>query len=321
MLKIPQLRGADRAMNRLESLESFVAVVESGQFTIAAERLGIGKSVISRRVSELEEHLGALLLQRTTRTLSLTDAGREFYPRAVQVLEDLDEAEQSVSRAQQELSGRLRLAAPLSFGLIHLAKALTGFSDLHPRVVLDIDLNDSEVDLVQEGIDLALRIGDLGNSTMVARPLAPINFALCASPDYLQRMGTPESLEALAQHKGLCYTNLPEPQKWRFIDPTARPQTIRIPLHMQSNNGQLLLDAACAGQGISLTPTFIAYQAIQDGRLKAILTDYQIPPVTAYAIYPNRRFIPQRVRVLADYLREQFGDQPYWDKGLKPLIS
>ncbi|MEJ2621502.1 MAG: LysR family transcriptional regulator [Candidatus Thiodiazotropha sp.] len=308
-------------MNRLESLQSFVAVVESGQFTIAAERLGIGKSVISRRVSELEEHLGALLLQRTTRTLSLTDAGREFYPRAVQVLEDLDEAEQSVLRSQQELSGRLRLAAPLSFGLIHLPNALTGFSNLHPRVVLDIDLNDSEVDLVQEGVDLALRIGNLDNSTMVARPLAPINFVLCASPDYLQRLGTPQSLEALAQHKGLCYSNLPEPQKWRFIDPIGRTQTIRIPLQMQSNNGQLLLNAASAGVGICLSPTFIAYQAIQDGRLKAILTDYQIPSVTAYAIYPNRRFIPQRVRALADYLREQFGDQPYWDKGLKPLIS
>ena len=308
-------------MNRLESLESFVAVVESGQFTIAADRLGIGKSVISRRVSELEEHLGALLLHRTTRTLSLTDAGREFYPRAVQVLEDLDEAEQSVSRSQQDLSGRLRLAAPLSFGLFHLSNALNGFSNLHPRVVLDIDLNDSEADLVQEGIDLALRIGDLDNSTMVARPLAPINFVLCASPEYLQRMGTPQSAEDLAEHRGLCYSNLPEPPKWPFIDPAGRAQTVRIPMQMQANNGQLLLDAASTGQGICLSPTFIAYQAILDGRLKPILTDHHIPPVTAYAVYPNRRFIPQRVRALADYLRQQFGDHPYWDEGLEHVIS
>jgi DNA-binding transcriptional LysR family regulator len=308
-------------MNRLESLESFVAVVESGQFTIAADRLGIGKSVISRRVSELEEYLGALLLQRTTRTLSLTDAGREFYPRAVQVLEDLDEAEQSVSRSQQGLSGRLRLAAPLSFGLLHLSNALTGFRKLHPRVVLDVDLNDSEVDLIQEGVDLALRIGDLNNSTMVARPLAPINFIICASPEYLQRHGTPQSAEDLTQHQGLCYSNLPEPQKWRLIDSSGHTQTARVPLQMQANNGQLLLDAASSGQGICLSPTFIAYQAVLDGRLKPILTDYHIPPVSAYAIYPNRRFIPQRVRVLADYLRQQFGDHPYWDSGLNHLVS
>jgi DNA-binding transcriptional LysR family regulator len=300
-------------MNRLECLESFVAVVESGQFGIAAERLGIGKSVISRRVSELEEHLGALLLQRTTRKLSLTDAGREFYPRAVQVLEDLDDAEQSVSRSQQELSGRIRLIAPLSFGLLHLSAALNRFNNQHPRVILDIDLNDSEVDLVQEGADLALRIGPLENSTMVARPLAPIHFVVCASPDYLERMGIPTTPQQLVSHNGLCYRNIPDPQKWHFLDNSGRSHTIRIPLRMQANNGQILLDAATSGQGICLSPTFLAYQAILDGHLIPILTDFPIPPVTAYAIYPNRRFIPQRVRTLADFLHEQFGDQPYWD--------
>ena len=300
-------------MNRLHALECFVAVVESGQFSVAAERLGIGKSVISRRVSELEEHLGALLLQRTTRKLSLTDAGREFYPRAVQVLEDLDEAEQSVSRSQQRLSGRIRLAAPLSFGLLHLSPALTRFCKEHPRVVLDIDLNDSEVDLVQEGVDLALRIGSLENSTMVARPLAPVHFVVCASPDYLEQHGTPKTPQQLTEHRGLCYSNLPEPQKWRFLDASGRVLTARILNHIQANNGQILLEAAIAGQGISLSPTFIAYQAIVEGRLIPILTEFTIPPVVAYAIYPNRRFIPQRVRVLAEFLWQQFGDKPYWD--------
>ncbi|MES9854721.1 MAG: LysR family transcriptional regulator [Candidatus Thiodiazotropha sp. L084R] len=303
-------------MNRLEFLESFVAVVESGQFSIAAERLGIGKPVISRRVSELEDHLGALLLQRTTRKLSLTDAGREFYPRAVQVLEDLNEAEQSVSRSQQELSGRIRLAAPLSFGLLHLSPALAIFNREHPRVILDIDLNDSEVDLVKEGIDLALRVGPLDNSTMVARPLAPIHFAVCASPDYLARKGIPKTPQELTEHRGLCYSNLPEPQKWPFLDESGRTLSVRIPLHMQANNGQILLEAAIGGQGICFSPTFIAYQAVLDGRLTPILADFSIPPATAYAIYPNRRFIPQRVRVLAEFLRKQFGDQPYWDEGL-----
>ena len=303
-------------MNRLECLESFVAVVESGQFSAAAERLGIGKSVISRRVSELEEHLGALLLQRTTRRLSLTDAGREFYPRAVQLLEDLAEAEQSVSRSQQKLSGRIRLAAPLSFGILHLAPALNVFISKHPNVILDTDFNDSEVDLIQEGVDLALRIGRLENSTMVALPLAPVRVMACASPGYLARHGTPQTPLDLTNHQGLCYSNLPEPQKWRFRDKSGRSLSVRIPLRMQANNGQILLEAAASGHGICLSPTFIAYQAILEGRLLPILSEFEIPSATAYAIYPNRRFIPQRVRALAEFLREQFGDRPYWDEGL-----
>ncbi|MET0028540.1 MAG: LysR family transcriptional regulator [Candidatus Thiodiazotropha sp.] len=303
-------------MNRLESLESFVAVVESGRFSTAAERLGIGKSVISRRVSELEDHLGALLLHRTTRQLSLTEAGRAFYPRAVQVLEDLSDAEQSVSQAQQELSGRIRLAAPLTFGQLHLAPALTAFMEQHPKVILDADFNDSEVNLIQEGIDLALRIGELADSSMVARPLAPIRLLACASPGYLAKHGIPQTPQDLEQHQGLCYSNMPEPQKWRFIDSTGRGLNIRIPLRMQANNGQILLEAAAAGHGICLTPTFIAYQAILEGRLVRILEDYQSPAATAYAIYPNRRFIPQRVRAFADYLRDLYGDQPYWDEGI-----
>jgi DNA-binding transcriptional LysR family regulator len=303
-------------MNRLECLESFVAVVESAQFSIAAERLKIGKSVISRRVSELEEYLGALLLQRTTRRLSLTDAGRAFYPRAIQVLEDLAEAEQSVSRSQQEISGRIRLAAPLSFGLLHLSPALTRFNSMHPQVILDIDLNDREVDLISEGVDLALRIGLLENSTMVARPMAPIRFVACASPEYLDRHGIPTTPHDLTDHQGLCYSNIPEPQKWHFHDDSERTQSVRIPLHMQANNGQILLEAAASGHGICLSPTFIAYQAILEGRLTPILTDYHISPVTAYTIYPNRRFIPQRVRMLAEFLQQQFGDRPYWDEVL-----
>ncbi|MCU7859422.1 MAG: LysR family transcriptional regulator [Candidatus Thiodiazotropha sp. (ex Lucinoma kastoroae)] len=306
-------------MDRLECLESFVAVVESGQFSAAAERLGIGKSVISRRVSELEEYLGALLIQRTTRRFSLTDAGRSFYPRAVQLLEDMAEAEQSVSTAQHTLNGRIRLAAPLSFGLLHLAPALNTFMAQHPGVVLDMDFNDSQVDLIQEGVDLALRIGHLEDSNMVALPLAPVRAIICASPGYLARYGTPETPEELSGHQGLCYSNLPEPQKWRFIDSNGASHTVRVENRMQANNGEIILQAAAAGHGVCLSPTFIAYQAILEGRLVPILRDYVIPSATAYAIYPNRRFIPQRVRVLADFLRDLFGDKPYWDELL--LIS
>lgn len=303
-------------MDRLECLESFVAVVESGQFSAAAERLGIGKSVISRRVSELEEYLGALLIQRTTRRLSLTDAGRAFYPRTLQLLEDLAEAEQSVSAAQHALNGRIRLAAPLSFGLLHLAPALNAFMNRHPGVILDMDFNDSQVDLIQEGVDLALRIGRLEDSTMVALPLAPVRAIICASPGYLARYGTPKTPEELSGHQGLCYTNLPEPQKWRFIDREGSSHTVRVDNRMQANNGEILLEAAAAGHGVCLSPTFIAYRAILEGRLVPLLENFKIPSATAYAIYPTRRFVPLRVRALADYLRDQFGERPYWDEGL-----
>lgn len=303
-------------MNRFGSLECFVAVVEAGQFSAAAARLGLGKSVVSRRVSELEEHLGARLLQRTTRHLALTEAGRDFYPRALQLLEDLAEAEQALSSGQRALGGRIRLAAPLSFGLMHLAPALNAFMEAHPGVVLDLDLDDSQVDLIREGVDLALRIGRLGDSSMVALPLAPIHFLIVASPAYLRRHGAPDSPEALEEHPALCYSNLSEPNRWRLIDSRGKPHSITMTPRLLVNNGDLLLQAAIAGLGIGMTPTFNAYRALREGQLIAILQDYRIDPVNAYVIYPSRRFVPQRVRILVEFLRERFGERPYWDEGI-----
>jgi DNA-binding transcriptional LysR family regulator len=303
-------------MDRLDSLESFVAVVEAGQFSAAAERLGIGKSVVSRRVSELEEHLGARLLQRTTRRLSLTEAGRDFYPRALQLLEDLAEAEQSVSSGQQALSGRIRLATPLTFGLLHLAPLINRFMQAHPGVVLDLDMNDGQVNLIQEGVDLALRIGSLGDSSLIALPLAPVRALIVASPDYLSRNGTPATPEELQSHPALCYSNLPEPQKVQLTDRNGRDATITLSLRLLANNGDLLLGAAEAGLGICRSPTFIAYRAIQEGRLVPLLRDYRLPVATAYAVYPSRRFVPLRVRALMEYLQQEFGEHPYWDEGL-----
>jgi len=303
-------------MDRLDSLESFVAVVEAGQFTTAAERLGIGKSVLSRRVSELEEHLGARLLQRTTRRLSLTDAGREFYPRALQLLEDLAEAEQSVSSGQQAVRGRIRLATPLTFGLLHLVPLLNRFLESHPGVTLDLDMDDAQVNLIQEGIDLALRIGRMEDSSLIALPLATIRGLIVASPDYLARHGTPDTAQDLTGHRGLCYSNLPEPQKWRLTDRDGKTLVINMELRLQTNNGDMLLEAAASGLGICISPTFIAYRAIREGRVVPILRDYSVLDATAYVVYPSRRFVPVRVRVLVEFLQQAFGDRPYWDEGL-----
>ena len=303
-------------MDRLVALESFVAVVEAGQFSAAAERLGLGKSVISRRISELEEHLDARLLQRTTRRLSLTEAGREFYPRALQLMEDMAEAEQSVSSGQQALSGRIRLATPLTFGLLHLAPLINRFLHNHPRVVLDLDMDDSQVNLIQEGVDLALRIGQLEDSSMIALPLSPIRALLVASPDYLAKHGTPTSPEQLSAHPMLCYSNLPDPTTLRLFDREERKHKLSLKPRLLANNGDLLLGAASAGLGICVSPTFIAYRAIVEGRLVPILNDYRLPTATAYAVYPSRRFVPQRVRALVEFLQQEFGDKPYWDEGL-----
>lgn len=308
-------------MDRLNSLESFVAVVQVGQFSTAAERLGIGKSVVSRRVSELEEHLDARLLHRTTRRLSLTQAGREFYPRALQLLEDLAEAQQSVSSGQQALSGRIRLAAPLTFGLLHLAPLINRFMLAHPAVVLDLDMDDGHVDLIQEGADLALRIGRLDDSSLIALPLAPVRTILVASPDYLAREGIPTTPEALQAHPALCYSNLPEPQRVRLTDRAGRQFSVHMPLRLLANNGDLLLGAATAGLGICLSPTFIAYRAILNGSLVPILRNFEPPLATAYAVYPSRRFVPLRVRALVEFLQQEFGNHPYWDEGLFDVDS
>ncbi len=303
-------------MDRFEALRTFVTVVESGQISAAADRLGCAKSVVSRRISDLETRLGAQLLRRTTRRLSATDAGRDLHQRAVRLLAELEEAEQSVSSGQASLSGRLRLAAPLSFGLLHLVPALNPFLAEHPDLVLDLDLNDRWTDLIDEGVDLALRIGRLDDSSLVARKIAPIRMLLCASPGYLARWGTPQTPEELAGHRGLIYGNVENPNLWRFTDEGGVRRTVRVPIRMQANNGDVLLEAAASGLGVCMTPTFIAYRAVIEGRLLPILSGFLLEEATAYLVYPTRRFVPQRVKALIHFLLERFGKHPYWDRGL-----
>lgn len=301
-------------MDRFETLQTFVAVVEAGSFSAAAARLDCAKSAASRQVAALEGHLGVQLLNRTTRRLSLTDAGREFYERAQRILADLEEAELSVAAEQTALRGRLRLAAPLSFGLRHLAPALDEFLADHPELVLDLDLDDRRINLVEEGFDLALRIGELADSSLVARPLAPIRMQLCASPAYLRRHGTPQTPADLAFHAGLVYGNIPEAQQWRFLDANDKVHSVKVPARLRANNGDVLVQAALAGLGLVVTPTFIAHRALAAGELVPVLPEYRAPGTRAYAVYPSRRHLPQRVRVLIDFLAQRFGDMPYWDQ-------
>ena len=209
-------------MDKFADLEAFTAVVEAGTFSAAGERLGIAKSVVSRRISQLENRLGSRLLNRTTRRLSLTDAGKNFYQRAVQILADLGDAEQSVTTETTELRGSMKLAAPLSFGLGHLSGAIADFLAEHPAIELNLDLNDRSINLVEDGFDMAVRIGELQDSTLVAKRLGTIRNVACASEGYLEQHGRPAHPDELQRHIGLQYSNISYKQQWRFIDPQGK---------------------------------------------------------------------------------------------------
>lgn len=303
-------------MDKFANIEAFVNVVESGSFSRAAERLGVAKSLVSRRVSLLEAQLGVQLLQRTTRNQSLTSPGRLFYPRAARLLAELDEAEQSVVDASAALRGSLKLAAPLSFGLHHLSDALTDFLGEHPGIELDLDLNDREINLVEEGFDMAVRIGALRDSTLLARRLGTARFVTCASPEYLARHGVPQRPDDLAGHVGLHYANVPLNQAWRFSDAGREPVTAIPGIRLRANNGDALATAALAGLGIVNSPTFIVSEKIATGELVQLLHDYRRESVGIYAVYPPGRMLPRRVLTLADFLASRFGDLPAWDRAI-----
>jgi len=305
-------------MDRFTALATFVCVADTGSISGAAERLEVAKSAVSRRLRDLETHLGVELLHRTTRHLALTPSGEAFYHRARRLLADLDEAEEAVTREHGELTGTLRVAAPLSFGLMHLQPAVAAFMTMHPGVEFDLDLDDRESDLVGEGFDLGLRLAQLPDSTLIARKLAPIRNVAVASPDYLARRGTPTHPADLADHDCLVYSNVPESRVWGYHDARGRWQSVRGRRRLRVNNGDFLREAAIAGAGVAIEPTFIVHRAVADGRLVPILTDVAWPEIGAYAVYPQTRHLSARVRAFVDFLAERFAGDPYWDRHLPP---
>ncbi len=299
-------------MDRLDDMLAFIKVVDSKSFTTAAERLNLSKSVISRRISALENRLGARLLNRTTRTLSLTEVGQAFYDRCTRILSDLDEAERAVVDLHAAPRGRLRVNAPLSFGLLHLAPATAAFMQRFPAIDVAIDLNDRYVDLIDEGYDVAVRIGRLRDSSLVARRLAPNRLVLCASPAYLEKHGVPTAPEELAQHNCLLYTNLTTPEQWQFrIDGAVR--SVRVSGNLRANNGDILLAAAIAGHGVVALPSFICGKALASGALQAVpIKGYGLESAV-YAVYPQNRHLSSKVRAFVTFLATRFGPEPYWD--------
>ncbi len=302
-------------MDRFLAIQAFAKVVELGSFARAAERLNVSTSAVSRQVSELEAHLDARLLNRTTRRLSLTEAGQSFYEHAVQLLADLDDAEASVRVAATAPKGTLRLTCGVSFGIRYLAPALVDFAAEHREVVFDLDLSDRAVDLVEEGFDLAVRIGNIGQQGMVARRLGWTQIVCCAAPAYLERSAVPlETPDDLARHECLSYTNAGLPNSWRFGDASGKGEetTVRVTPRHRANNGQLLASLATHGLGVVYTPDFIVAEEIRAGRLVPLLPAYRPPRSPIAAVYPSRRHLSAKVRAVVDYLARRFEREHPW---------
>lgn len=300
-------------MGQLEDMQVFVRIVDSGGISLAADQLGIAKSAVSRRLSELENRLGVTLLNRTTRSSNLTDAGKTFYERSQQLINEVDELNNLTSDPEFSLSGTLRISVPLSFGLTHLSKPIEIFSKEHPELTLDITFIDNETDLVEGGYDLAFRIGKLEDSSLQARKIAPIKLVVCASPEYLQKHGTPKVPEELKNHKMLKYA-LHGKLGWNLIDKNGTSHTIHVQSKMIANNGDFLNKMAIANCGVLLSPTFISWEAIENKDLIHILKDYEFEEIYSYVVYPQSRYLSRKIRLFIDYLTDYFGNEPYWDK-------
>lgn len=300
-------------MDRIEAMRAFVTVVNEGTFTRAAGRLGVSPQLVSKYVSQLETHLGVRLLNRTTRKIHLTEAGTHYHQRAQQVLSDIDDMENQLGDLQTQAQGLLRISAPVSFAIRHMGPLLSEFRNTHPGVGIDLQLNDRKVDIVEEGFDVALRIGHLKSSSLIAKRLAPVRLVLCASPAYLKQHGTPERPEDLSNHHYLRYSYMDlnagyTIQKW--LNGSGREG----PREMISNNGDVLVEAAIAGAGIALQPTFIAGMAIREGKLKIILPEREPDPIALYVVYAHRQLLASKVRSFIDFIDGFFGDPPYWDR-------
>ncbi|CAM3852211.1 LysR family transcriptional regulator [Litorimonas haliclonae] len=298
-------------MSRYEEIEAFVRTIEAGSFTQAAKQLGLSKSAISRRLSDLEDRLGTQLVQRTTRSLSLTEAGDSLFQRGVGLLADWNEAEADAASENCALAGRIRLAAPLSFGVQYLGPAILDFLELHPDVDFDIDFSDRQIDLISEGVDVAIRIGELNDSTMVARKLAPVEMLAVASPAYLEKQGYPNRPKDLIGFNELRYSNKTR-KSWAYSGPNGETGEVEIPSSLRANNGTFLTEAAIAGQGITISPSFFLCEAVQSGKLEIVLPDYSWAEVTVYAVYPPTRHLSLRVRTWVDFLVERFKGTPPW---------
>ncbi len=294
-------------LDKLTSLKAFTRVVQHGSFAAAARELRLSRQVVSKYVIELEQELGVQLLVRTTRSARATANGQAYYERCVAILADLEEADLAVSEQQSEPRGILRLNAPMSFGTLRLGRAIADFMVRYPKLQIQLVLSDEQVDPVEEGFDVTIRIADLPSSSLVARKVAPAPRVICAAPGYLVRRGEPKHPQELRQHDCLSYGYLATGNHWKLTGPDGEHR-LQVPWTLCSNNGEVLRDAVVKGRGIALLPTFIVSDDLHEGRLKQILADFTAPEISIYAIYPQTRHLSVKVRVFINFLIERFGN-------------
>ncbi len=288
-------------MDTMQGMKTFVTVVDTGSFTRAADALAISPQLVSKYMAQLEQHLGVRLLNRTTRRLHLTEAGRQYYQRAQQILEDIEDLECQLTDMQNQARGVLRISAPVSFAIRHLPPLLQQYQQQHPQVTIDLQLNDRKVDILDEGFGIALRIGQLASSSLIARRLAPVRVVYCASPGYLARHGTPTSPTQLKGHTFLKYSYMDA----KFSNGAQST--------LSCNNGDVLTAAAIGGAGIVLQPTFIVSDAIRRGDLTIVMPEHEPEPIALYAVYAHRQLLASKVTSFLQFISNYYGDSPYWD--------
>ncbi|WP_407048312.1 LysR family transcriptional regulator [Methyloraptor flagellatus] len=304
-------------MSEFVDMEIFARVVGAGSMSAAGREMGLSPAVVSKRLRRLEDRLGTRLLQRTTRQISLTEAGQGFYERVVAILASIDEAEAFVSRRSALAHGTLKISAPTSFGRLHIAPHLGPFLKQNPDLAVHLDLDDAFVDIVGNGFDLAIRIAELSDSSLVARRLAPIHRVLCATPEYIAERGVPRTVDDLAGH--VCLAAAPQ-DHWRLEGPAGAVAFRPVgPIH--TNSSEVVREALLSGLGIALRSTWDIGPELAAGRLVVVMPGYRASRhVAVHAVYPTRRFLPAKVRVFIDYLAQLYGPQPYWDRGLDHLL-
>jgi len=299
------------AIDLVSAMRVFTTVVDSGSFAGASDKLLMSRGMATRYVAQLEAHLGVRLLHRTTRKLSLTMEGNDYYVRAIQILSSIEEAEQAASQDTVDPRGILRVSAATGFSIGHLDQAIIAYLRRYPNVEVDLINSERIVDLVDEGFDLALRVTKQLSPGLVARRLMPVNIAVCASPEYLKAHGTPTSPDELLHHNCLFYSSSIYRNKWRF-ERDGEEKIVQIKGNFHVNEGIVLVNAALAGMGILYEPDFLVTEHIRQGRLTRILKDWKTEEFSMYAVYPNRQFLPLKVRSFIDFLVEYFGPTPYW---------
>lgn len=299
-------------MDRLTSLKVFVQVARSESFAAAARNLDMSRAMVSKHVMNLEESLGVRLLNRNTRQVSLTEAGADYLERLQHILADLDEAEEAVATLTSEPRGILRINAPPSFGAFHLVPLLAEFMQTYPRVRVELNLTDRSADMVEEGFDLAIEVGRLADSSLVARTLSHSRLVVCGSPAYLERHGIPHTPEDLKNHNCLTSSRFPPRDEWPFRGPDG--DTLhKVNGTFRSNIGDAVHHMAVNGLGLTMLPTYMVGRDLQIGNLQAVLTDHEPEPYAIAALYPDRRFLPVKVRSLVDFLSERLGPAPRWE--------